>query len=279
MGNICTHSHAKHASPLPSKYSNGVALNDGKERTSIVLSPQTTNIVAILTVHNTQYGVEFKAKFELDYGAHASPVIGFFGEEPYLESLWLEDDDFSFWYLTTGRLVVKGKESPLRLPVCETGAVIDINVASTSVALTVTNPGSRPQDVSFTLPDISQNSLPFVGAVRTGRRKVVFELYNNTDLDLSDHAHTFPSNTHHALILPPTLPASGSQTEAEGLGDDISGKPTRKHIKLSRPVKASAKSKSRPKGGARVMCVTTKLKMRTQHCELEYVSSWSVKFL
>ena len=180
MGNTSSgYPYAKHGL---SSCSNGIVLNNGKEKTRIVLPPQTTNIVAILTVQSAlEY--KYKAKFELDYGAHASPVMGFFNGDPDLASLWLEDNDnpdFSFWYVTTGRLVVKGKESPLRLPVCETGAVIDIEVASgTSVSLTVTNPGSRPQDVFFTLPDISPNSLPFVGAVRTGRRNVTFRFFNH----------------------------------------------------------------------------------------------------
>ena len=185
------------------QYSKGILLNEGKEGTAIVLSQQTTNVVAILTIHNTgghSFGqtTEFKLKLELDYGSHALPVIGFFNKQPDLESLWLEDEDhpdFSFWYVTTGRLVVEGREYPLKLPRCEPGCKIDIDVVSTSVQLTVANPQAMPKEVSFNLPEISINSKPFLGAVRTGRRKVVFQLLNTMDPDNGFNSSSFSNVT------------------------------------------------------------------------------------
>lgn len=165
------------------KHSEGIELHD--EKLCALIRPNCFNKIAFahqylflkdLIVHKVQ--VDFKP-------SDSSPVVGLSSTN----SVNCNSINFEFsevlsilWFIGEQRLVIGGKVIPVKMPLCNGGAIIEITLDKRHDAeFAVLNPGEKKEVVSVPIQNLPDTLVPFVGVVRTGSKFVSFQLIESTD--------------------------------------------------------------------------------------------------
>lgn len=112
----------------------------------------------------------------------SEPVLGF----SYTDAIncndvrFISNPQFTLVWLISRRLVfIEGKEYDIQMPICNSGAIIEISMMDGVIVMNVLNPGKAMESAKLSRVHVADRLFLFVGALKTGNKFVSFQLMDS----------------------------------------------------------------------------------------------------